>query len=113
MIEVENDERGFPAMKPIPPIEEKVDEWEKEVMHLVDIARGKALVAKEDAAWNGSFGDGGAQIDLNLINAFMSGWRRTLPPFLERIKKQVDRAEDNDRKEYERLKRKYEGVQAR
>ena len=113
MTEIENDERGFPIIKPKPPVEGKVDEWEKEVMHLVDIARGNALATKEDAAWNGSFGDGGAQIDLNLINAFMSGWRRTLPPFLERIKKQVDKAEEQDRKDYERLKRKYEGVQAK
>jgi len=45
--------------------------------------RKKAQDKRESAAYGGSYGDGGASLMESKLNAFLSGWNREIPEWLD------------------------------
>lgn len=56
----------------------------------VSLYSKKAQDKRESAAYSGSYGDGGASVMEAKLNAFLSGWNREIPDWLEEC---VDQAE--------------------
>lgn len=69
--------------------------------------KAKAADARETAAHNGEWNDGGESRMLELLQAFNDGRNGTVPSFLRPFIKQAEREQDPEYAQYLRLKAKF------
>jgi hypothetical protein len=70
--------------------------------------RKRAEKKSNNAAFSGGWHDGGAGRDLEMLDMWLMGWDKILPPQYEQIKQELELSVNEEYLEYLRLKSKYD-----
>ena len=78
-----------------------------EICKVIQKYRADAETKRQNAGYSGMNHDDGASKMLEKADAFLSGWNKSVPCWLEAVILELRQDEEKERAEYERLKKKY------